>query len=156
MATVRLLTALRDHLVIAGIARDPTVAGPLPPFWRDPKLGTPAPGDGNNSTEVGTEAVIAAYLVGGTPTEPQGSWVRFPIVELRFRTTKGFLAEDMDIAICNQIHDRRDFMLGGAGGLYVVECQQILPLQRLGSDEQGWEHLSQFRFELYRPGYAGL
>jgi hypothetical protein len=156
MPTVRLLTALRDHLVTAGIVRDPSAAGPLPPFWREPKLGTPAPGEGNNPTEVGTDIVVGAYLVGGIAPQAYGSWSRWQIVEIRFRTSKGYMAEDVELAISGQLIDRRDFMLGGSSGLYVVECQQNLPLQRLSSDAQGFEHLTQYVFQTYRPGYTGI
>jgi hypothetical protein len=41
----RLLDALKTHLISQGLVRDPRTAGVLPPFWRQPRLGTPAPGE---------------------------------------------------------------------------------------------------------------
>lgn len=155
MPAPRLLTALRDHLAQAGLVRDPSVAGALPPFWREPKNGTPGPGEGNSATEVGADAVVGAFIVSGLPPGPYEAFHRWPIVELRFRTRLGYTAEDLELAITNTLIDRRDFMLGGPSGLHIVECLQILPLQRLGSDEHGFEHLCQFVFQLYRSGYAG-
>lgn len=150
----RLLTALRDHLVAANLVRDPSVAGANPPFWREPVNGTPAPGEGNNPTEIGTDIVVGAFLVGGIAPGPYEAWSRWPIVELRFRATKGYMAEDLELAISNTLIDRRNFMLGGS--LQVIECEQNLSLQRLGSDPgQGFEHLCQFIFQLYRTGYTG-
>lgn len=147
----RLLNALRDELVTAGIVRYPETGGGLPPFWREPKLGTPAPGEGNADAEVGQDAVVGAYLIGGLAPGPFESYRRDPFVELRFRTRLGYMAEELELQITGQLIDRRDFMLGGATGVHVLECQQILALQRLGSDEQGFEHLTQYQFELYRP-----
>jgi hypothetical protein len=43
--------------------------------------------------------------------------------------------------------DKRDFMMGG---VYVVESEQWRALQRLGSDEQGYEYVVSYIFELLR------
>jgi hypothetical protein len=143
----RLLNALRDELVTAGIVRVPSVAGATPPMWLVPKLGTPAPGEGDNPTEVGPDAVIGAYRTNGIPPAAYESFMRQPFVELRIRTRLGYLAEDLEAAITARIIDRRNFDLGGS--LRVIECEQIVPLQLLGSDEQGFEHICSFSFELY-------
>jgi hypothetical protein len=146
-----LLTAIRDHLVTNAVVRAPDVPGALPPCWKEPKLGTPAPGEtppGGGATEVGVDAVVALYLTGGIAPEPYGSFIRKPIVDVRLRTRTGLIAENLELAITKVLIDRRDFTMGG---LYVVECEQWRTLQRLGSDEQGFEYTAAFVFELYRP-----
>jgi hypothetical protein len=152
----RLLTALRDQLVTAGIVRDPSVAGSLPPFWRDPKLGTPAPGEGNNPTRSAPTPSSPRYLVGGIAPQPLRLLVAMADRRTSVPDQQGVLGRRPGACHQRPAPDRRDFMLGGSSGLYVVECQQNLPLQRLSSDEQGWEHLTQYVFQTYRPGYTGI
>lgn len=145
-----LLSALRDHLVAQGIVRKPSVAGALPPLWLEPALGTPGPGEGNNPTEIGSDLVLGAFLTGGFAPPPYGSFLRKPIVDIRIRALKdkAYLAEQIELAITKALIDRRDFTMGG---LYVVECEQWRPLQRLGSDEQGYEYVVAYWWELIRP-----
>jgi hypothetical protein len=147
-----LLTALRDHLVTAGLVRKPSVPGALVPLWLEPQLGTPAPGEGNNPTEVGSDLVIGAFLTGGFAPEPFASYQRRPIIDLRFRGRTPQNIETTELAITKQLIDRRDFMLGAPGNqLHIIECEQWRALQRLGSDEQGFEYVTAFWFELARP-----
>jgi hypothetical protein len=142
-----LLTALRDHLVAQSIVRKPSVAGSAPPLWLEPQLGTPGPGEGNNPVEVGSDLVLGAFLTGGFAPPPYGSFLRKPIVDIRFRGRSPQNIETTELAITKALIDRRDFTMGG---LYVVECEQWRPLQRLGSDEQGFEYVSAYWFELIR------
>lgn len=141
-----LLTALRDHLITAGVVRDPTISGALPPFWREPKLGTPAPGEGNNPTEIGTDLVIGAFLTGGFPPRPYEAMIRKPIVDLRFRGRTVPVIENTALKIEAAVIDQRDFDMAG---LHVIECLEWRPLQRLGSDEQGYEFVLALAFEFH-------
>jgi hypothetical protein len=144
-----LLTNLRDYLVAQSIVRKPSVAGGLPPLWLEPQLGTPAPGEGNNPTEVGSDLVLGAFLTGGFAQPPyMGSWLRQPIVQINFRGTNPQTIQATELAITKRLTDKRDFMLST---LYVVECEQWQALQRLGSDEQGFEYTVAYWFELYMP-----
>jgi hypothetical protein len=145
----RLLNAIRDELVARDIVRKPTVAGPLPPMWLEPALGVPAPGEGNNPVGIGDDLVLGGFLTGGFAPAPYAT-LRKPIVDIRIRTAKdkAYLAEDIELAITARLGDQRDWTMGG---LYVVESQQWRPLQRLGSDAQGYEHVVAYWFELIRP-----
>jgi hypothetical protein len=142
----RLLTAIRDELIAHNIVRKPSVPGPLPPMWLEPTLGEPAPGEGNNPVEIGEDLVLAAYLTNGF-AQPAYSTLRKPIVDIRIRSAKdkAYLAEDVELAITPRLRDRRDWTMGG---LYVVESEQWRPLQRLGSDTQGYTHVVSYWFEL--------
>lgn len=146
-----LLTAFRDHLVTAGLVRKPAVAGAAPPLWLEPKLGVPAPGEARsgNATEVDQDLVLGAFITGGFAPQPFGSWHRRPIVEIRFRGLSAQTIESTEMAITKELIDRRDWMMGGVQ--HVIECQQWRALQRVGSDEQGFEFLTSYVFELLRP-----
>lgn len=146
-----LLTELRTHLIAQGIVRNPTVAGSLPTMWLEPKLGTPAPGERpprGADTQIGTSAVVGAFLTGGFAPRPYESFMRKPIVDLRLRTTTALVAEQLELAITAALIDRRDFMLGA---LYVIECEQWRALQRLSSGPQGFEFVTSYWLELLRP-----
>lgn len=142
-----LLSNLRDYLVTAGVVRKPSVAGAAPPLWLEPQLGTPAAGEGNNATEVG-DPVLAAFLTGGFAPGPYEGWQRKPIVDIRFRGKSPQTIQSTELAVTKVLIDKRDFMLATQ---YVLECEQWRALQRLGSDEQGFEFSVAYVFELMRP-----
>lgn len=146
-----LLPALRQHLIANNVVRQPSVAGSKPPMWLEPMRGTPAPGEtppAGTAVEVGTSLVIAAYITGGVAPQPFGSWERRPIIELRFRGTSPKEIEQTELAITGLVIDRRDWTMGG---LYVLESGQWRALQRVQADEQGYEFLSAYWFQLLRP-----
>lgn len=155
----RLLDAFRDELITAGIVRDPNVAGPLPPMWKAP-VGVYAPGEQppkGNTTQIGTDAVIGAYMTGGIAPPAFGQWSIYSNVELRIRTVRGYIAGDLEQAITLRLLTRFGAgldhtipLLGGA--LDVVEIEQAIPLQFLGADEQGFEHLVTYLVQYHRPG----
>jgi hypothetical protein len=143
-----LLTDLRDYLIAQGIVRKPSVAGALPPMWIEPRLGVPAPGEGNNPTEVG-DPVLGLFDTGGfVPGPYMGSWIRQPIVQINLRSTNAQTIKTLELAITKRLIDKRDWTMSTQ---YVVESEQWQALQRLGSDEQGYEYTVAFIFELYRP-----
>jgi hypothetical protein len=143
-----LLTNLRDHLIAAGIVRKPSTAGASPPLWLEPRLGTPAPGEGSNPTEIG-DPVLGAFLTGGfAPIPYMGSWMRQPIVQINLRGNSPQTIQMTELAITKELIDKRDYMLSTQ---YVIESEQWQPLQRVGSDEQGFEYTVAYWFELYRP-----
>lgn len=151
-----LLTALRDHLVTAGVVRKPSVVGAAPPLWVEPPRGVPAPGEGNNPAEISATLVIGTFLTGGFAPGPFESYMRKPIVDIRFRgraePSAQPLIESTELAITKQLIDKRDFMLGTPGNqLHIIECEQWRALQRLGSDAQGFEYVTAYWFELARP-----
>lgn len=143
-----LLSALRDYLVAQGIVRKPSVAGSLPPLWLEPQTGTPAPGEGNNPTEVGSDLVLGAFLTGGIAPARFESWWRQPIVDIRLRGKSVQTIQSTELAMSKALIDKVDWTMGG---LYLVEAEQWRALQRLGSDEQGFEFVVSYIFQAYRP-----
>jgi hypothetical protein len=148
MAARSLLDELRDYFVAQGIARIPRVAGAAPPMWLDPRHGVPAPGEGDNATEKGTDAVLGAYLNpgGGVPAQPYESWLRGDIVEIRYRTTTGPRAFELERQVRAALVDKRDWQMAG---VRVIESEEWLALARLDSDDQAFTYRSAYVFQLY-------
>lgn len=147
-----LLNAMQSELIAQGIVRRPGDTGTAPPMWLEPALGVPGPGEGQG-TAVDPNLVLGAFLTGGFAPEPYGSWHRRPIVDVRIRAArdKAYLAEDVELQITRALIDKRDWMMGtGQSAMYVVESEQWRALSRLGSDEQGYEYVVAFVFELLR------
>lgn len=140
-----LLTELRAHLAAHDIVRSPDQPGSEPPFWLEPRLGVRAPGDGD-PPERGDDAVLGAFITGGIPPRPYESWQRRRVVDIRFRTTTAPRALDLDTQIRAVLIDRRDWMLGA---LHVIESQVWREFQPLGADEQAFDFVTAFVFQLY-------
>jgi hypothetical protein len=141
----QLLTALRDHLAGEGIARVPSVAGPLPPMWLEPRQGVPAPGEGT-PPEVGASVVLGATVTGGIPPRPYESWQRRPIVDLTIRSTAAPAAHQLDEQIRGALIDRRNWLMGG---LRVIESQVWREFQPLTFNEQAFTYVVAYVFQLY-------
>lgn len=149
MQTLRdrdLLDALRDWLVAAGVARVPRVAGAAPPLWLAPRDGVPAPGEGATTAEK-ADLVIGAFRTGGVVTER----LQFPVwrnlgVDLRLRAKNPVLATDFDARLYPMLHEQRAFDMAG---LDVIECMQFRELQLLGSDESGFDYITEYHFQVY-------
>ena len=143
-----LLDRLRQYLIDEGVVRSPRTAGSEPPMWLEPKLGAPAPGEGENPTEVGPTITVSAFLGGGIPARPYEAFWRRQTVDLWLRTRTAPQAFDIDSSIYAAIADRRNW---GMAGLLVIESRQWRELQRLGSDEQGFTFIASYLFETYAP-----
>lgn len=147
-----LLNAMQAELIARNIVRKPGVGGTPPPLHLEPTLGVPAPGEGQPPA-MDANLVLGAFLTGGVAPDPYGSWHRQVIVDVRIRAKRdaAYLAEDIELAITKALIDKRDWTMGsGAATMYVVESEQWRALQRLGSDEQGFEFLTSYIFELLR------
>ena len=147
MVAIDLLTSLRDYLVAQGLVRKPSVAGATPPLWLEPKLGVPAPGEGTNPTEIG-DPVLGVFATGGFALGPyMDSFARQPILQINYRGNSPQAIQALELEITKRIADKRDWTMGST---YLVESSLWQPLQRIGSDEQGWEFSSAYSFQLYR------
>lgn len=142
-----LLPHLRDFLIAQNLVRKPSVAGAAHPLWLDPRNGVPAPGEGVNATEKDADVVLGAFQVSGIPKPPyEASVLRTDAVDVWIRARIAPLAYQTSDAIIAALADQRQFDLAG---LTIVECLLFRPLQRLGSDENGFDFTMQFTFERY-------
>ena len=139
-----LLPNVRAFLVDAGLVREPDVAGALPPLWLDPRDGVPAPGEGK-PVEIGDPLVIGAFQVMGIPrTVEDAKWLRTDAVDFVLRARKSPQVFEFDEALRSVLVSQRAFMLGS---LEIVESQLFRPLQKLGSDSNGFIYTTQYTFE---------
>lgn len=153
MADVTLLDYLRTHLVNQSVARDPRTAGALPPVWRQPRNGTPAPGEGNAVAERG-DVVIGAFTAPGIPAQVMETFFRADGIDLRIRSKTSPAGE----AVEKQI---RTALIGASGGspnqqlnwsmagLPIICSQEFRPFQLVESGEQGYEFSCNYIFFRY-------
>lgn len=143
MAT--LLEDLRDHLVAHGIVRRPreTLPAGRPPMWLEPRNGIPAPGEGQNATEVGSDAVVGAYVSGGIATDRHEGFLRIDGIDIHLRTRTAPIALELEAQIRAALNDRRHWTMGSRT---VEESLQFRPLQRLGSGDHGFDWVTEYLF----------
>jgi hypothetical protein len=145
------VTALHDYLIAQGIGRNPDTLGTLPPIWRDgDSTGLlPAPGEGNNPTQVGQDAVIGLFRTTGIPVARFEGERRRPIIQVNLRVRRAPIAETLGEQIEAAVLDKRNWPMGG---LRVIESQQVGPLSFTGRSEDGKtrDYRMSFAFELYR------
>lgn len=141
-----LLPHLRDYLIAQGLVRKPGVAAAgRHPLWLDPRHGVPAPGEGDNATEIDNDVVLGAFQVTGIPKPPyEQSVLRTDAVDIWLRVRMSPFAYQTADALIAALADRRQFDLAG---LTIIECLLFRPLARLGSDENSFDFTMQFSFE---------
>lgn len=164
MAAVQrdLLSALLAYLADQGVVRWPSVAGPLPPLWREPHGGAPAPGEKTGTANDPT-TVLSVFRTGGFARTPDRGYSDRPTVDVRIRTKDAALAPIVDRGISDLLAPppygvRFDWVMGGpdpTGGagdraeLHLIESRQWRPLQRLGSDPStGFDFVVSYLFEI--------
>jgi hypothetical protein len=147
------MTPLRDYLVAQGLARVPRVAGVAHPLYIQPRLGAPAPGEAPPrgdpaGPEVDADVVLALFPTGGFSPGPYEAAWRLPTVDLRIRSRKAYMARQVEEPISLALVDKREWMMGS---LQVIESLMWRPLQPLGSDAQGFDHVVSYRFQVFGP-----
>lgn len=158
------LRIFRDYLIAEELARDPTEAAPEAyPLWLEPRDGAIAPNEREDPVENDEDLVMSAYRRPGLATGPyEGGTFRFDNVELRMRTERPTLAYSLERALLGDpdadpvLHDRRDWIMGGAGAapadqIRVIESMLYLPLANLGSGDQGFTFRMEVAFQRYVP-----
>lgn len=139
-----LIDCLRTELISAGLVRDQKVPGSLPPCWRTPRNGVPAPGEGS-ATEKGDTVVVALYPASGIPRRPHDAGVlRTDGVDIRIRAKASVDAIELDDQIREILVDRRGWIMGG---LQIVESRLERPLDLIYSDDQGFDFVAGYLFE---------
>lgn len=148
MADPTLLDYIRDYLVTEGIVRKPEVDGKLPPLWREPQDGAPAPGE-REGVANSDSAVVSIFNAGGIGRAAYSPW-RYPTVDFWLRVAQAPLYESIANAITDAFCGDQAAKVGwNMAGLEVIESREWRPWGRLGSDEQGWTYVGAFVFQLY-------
>jgi hypothetical protein len=146
----RLLEAIRDELVTAGLVRRATVAGSLPPMWLSYRGGLPGPGEGEG---VGVHAslVVGLRYAGGPGTDPFMGFVETRMVDVMYRASRAPDAEDLDRGISAVLDDRRGWIMGG---LRVEESRRARALGEVETDELGYALVTTYSFMVRLASYA--
>lgn len=134
------------HLIAQGIVRDPRVAGALPPAFRQPADGTPAPGEGSG-TEIGPTAVIGIYHdLGIAASFLQKAWRR-DMVDIIYRTQKWPTTETLYALVRDALADKMGTTMAG---MRVIQSVEWVALTRIDSSlTQGFTSRSSVLFETY-------
>lgn len=121
----KVLTAVRQELVLAGLVRPPSVAGALPPMHVEPIDGAVAPGDRTDprtgpSVEeaAGPDTPVASLMLDGDIAGPTFDTGRTSVVSVRYRgmTSASLRAiHALDAAIRDRLVERADPLLAGNG-----------------------------------------
>lgn len=129
--TNRVLTALRNHLVAAGIVRHADTAGANPPAFIEPAGGAPAPGE-REGPEAGTNLTVTIRLGGELAEGPGDSYRRRVAVDVIYRSkgSAGLIrGRAIDAFIRAELIERADYGLGfvlDEGGQYPTQVLQAL------------------------------
>jgi hypothetical protein len=125
-----LLDAMRDHLIAAGIVRDPDVDGAEPPMWRHPDAGAVAP-------TAAAPLVASAFYTGGISPAAGAEDRRQLTVDVQLRTSAGVpgllaLERAMTLELVGtDPGGRTDWVMGG---LYVIQSRvwtELAPIDAL-------------------------
>jgi hypothetical protein len=147
-----ILTALRDHLVTAGIVRKPNVAGDAPPLVLDPLQGAPGPGE-LESIVNDRDLIISARPGGDIAPGPTDGWLLQTTIDLIYRGKTSDRIASVDAAITREL-----YLTGGMartawmmGSLQMIETRLWAGLQRLGSSKaDGYTYITKVYAETYR------
>jgi hypothetical protein len=125
---------VRQHLMNVALVRDPRVAGPLPPAWRQPANGVPAPGEGT-APEVGATVVVGIVRTDElVPGYLEGQF-RDDIVDVVIRATTWPLVETF---YANARRELIDKMGGTMAGMRIRNTRLWNGLAMIDSDAQGY------------------
>jgi hypothetical protein len=139
-----------QHLINQGIVRDPRVAGPLPPAFRMPANGVPAPGEGVG-TEVGPTAVVGVVRPFGIPTPFQQVAWRWDIVEIVYRTSKWPTTESIHALVRVALLDKMGTTMAG---MRVIQSREWNALALIDSGiAQGYTSRSSVVFQTYQEDH---
>ena len=140
-----LLTPLRDHLVTQGIVRRPREATPVaPPLWLEPRDGVPAPGEGQNTVEKGSDAVLGAFRTTGIAPRRHEGFIRLDAIDIWLRTTSPKRAFDIHDQLRLALNDKRHWMMST---LLIEESLLFRDLQRIAATRDAFTFTTEFTFE---------
>lgn len=144
-----LLDHIRDYLVDdVQIVRRPDVAGSLPPLWREPRDGAPAPGERDGIAN-NDAAVVSIFNTGGIGRQAFNPW-RYRTVDFWLRVKSAPDYEELSDAISDAFLGDQGAKFGWTmAGLQVIESSEWRPWGRLGADAQGWTYVGSFAFQVY-------
>lgn len=154
-----ILKAFRNELILRGIVRHPSNAGPLPPLFVEPHGQAPAPGE-REGPEDDANLLITASFSGDLPETSRDAYRRRTIIDVRYRSKgNGGLqrARAVDAQVFDVMAHREDYALGWVmaegdpAELAVLETGSFAALGRIGADPAyGFDELAKYYVEALR------
>jgi hypothetical protein len=139
-----------QDLINKAIVRDPRVAGALPPAFRDPADGVPAPGEGAG-TEIGPTAVVGIQSGVGIPAPFMEEQWRSDTIDITIRTLKSPDAKVLYAKIREALIGPPFRMGGTLAGMRIIQAREWNGLALLDSSRaQGF----MYRFSVYYETYS--
>lgn len=126
--STRVLTALRNELVTAGLVRRPATAGALPPAFVEPEGGAPAPKE-REAPETDGELVVTLRLSGELGEAPFDAYRRRVVIDVIYRSSSNLgliTGRGLDAAIRRRLVERADYGIG-----YTLDAAGTHPTQVL-------------------------
>lgn len=155
-----LLNAFLAYLVAEGVVRRPDTAAELPPLWRAPEGGTPAPGEKTGTANDAT-TVLGVVVSGEIPRGPDRGYSDQPTIDLRIRTKDPKRVRPIANAITDLLAPppagvRQDWTMGGPvpgkpdpAEIYLIESRQWRGLQKLPPGQDGvFDYVVSYLFEV--------
>lgn len=155
-----LLNALLAYLVAEGVVRRPDTAAELPPLWRAPEGGTPAPGSKKGVANDAT-TVLGVEISGEIPRSPDRGYSELPTIDVRIRTKDPKRVRPVAASITNLLAPppygvRQDWTMGGPvpgqpdpAEVYLIESRQWRGLQKLPGEVEGvFDYVVSYLFEI--------
>lgn len=147
-----LLNNLRDYLIGLGLVRDPRdgTNPNLPPMWRFPRFGIPAPGQKEDlrPVEQSTDMHVALNYATDIPPARYEGFLRNQHVEIVYRARIPPLALSLENKIRAALNDKRGWMMGLVP---VNESLLFRGLQPVSSDNTGFLFTQEYQFVLWGP-----
>jgi hypothetical protein len=142
-----------QELIDRSVVRDPRVAGSLPPAWRNPAEGTPAPNegpknpDGSPGVTVGPTLVVGLVETGGiAPDRYESDWT-IETMDVVVRATQWPLAKALWFQIRHALTDQYGWTMAG---MRVIESRELNAFAMIDSSRaQGFTGRATVLFETY-------
>lgn len=157
------LDELRDELVAVGLVRAPEQPGVgarpwLPICWRHPDDGAVGPGDAKDQRKADVNhddgLVVSLMYAPGIPPPVGAEERRIDGINIVFRGRVVQAIADLEAAIRVVLlgnppnpGGRTDWIMGGAGGVYVIQSRQWSPFQPLRTGDGVFTFTVGYTFE---------
>lgn len=136
---------IQSFLIDEGLVRDPYVVGPNYPLWIEPE-GIPAPGQGENATEIHDTMVLAVMRVAGLVSPRREGFIRTDGMEFWLRCTDAVLADEWEPSLRARLHDKYHWSMAG---LMIEESRLYRDMQRITADAHSFTYNLQYMFEYW-------
>lgn len=143
-----LLDHVRGYLIAQGVVRDPRIAGPAHPMFREPRDGAWAPGELENPTENDPDLIVSAYIAPGVPPRVYEGFFRTDGIDFWIRSRAAPLAVTFEEQLRTALHGQQNVMMGGER---IIQAAMFTDMRPLGRGPTGYTFITGYLFQRYFP-----